>query len=203
MKVLFATTNEAKIKRYAEEIRKYGIEVLTIKDLDFKLDVDENGKDAIENAYIKAKAYYDKTGVITIGMDNNLFFENVPDEIQPGVYVRRINGKELNDEEMIEYYSNLANKFGGKIESCWVYGMVVYNGTLKKEYSWKKDKFYIINTPSTKRNPGYPLDSISILPELDKYFVDLTNEERNLNKNDTSSNDVVKFIVDSINELNI
>ena len=75
MKVLFATTNEAKIKRYADKVRKNGIEVLTIKDLDFKLDVDENGKDAIENAYIKAKAYYDKTGIITIGMDNNLFFE--------------------------------------------------------------------------------------------------------------------------------
>lgn len=203
MKVLFATTNEAKIKRYAEEIRKNGIEVLTIKDLDFKLDVDENGKDAIENAYIKAKAYYDKTGIITIGMDNNLFFENVPDEIQPGVYVRRINGKELNDEEMIEHYSKLAHKFGGKIESCWVYGMVVYNGTLKKEYSWKKDKFYIIDTPSIKRNPGYPLDSISIVPDLNKYFVDLTDEERNSNKNDTSTNKVVKFIVDSVNELNV
>lgn len=202
MKVLFATTNEAKIKRYADKVRKNGIEVLTIKDLDFKLDVDENGKDAIENAYIKAKAYYDKTGIITIGMDNNLFFENVPDEIQPGVYVRRINGKELNDEEMIEHYSKLAHKFGGKIESCWVYGMVVYNGTLKKEYSWKKDKFYIIDTPSIKRNPGYPLDSISIVPKLNKYFVDLTDEEKNSNKNDTSTNKVVKFIVDSINELN-
>ena len=203
MKVLFATTNEAKIKRYAEEVKKHGIELITIKDLEFKLDVDENGKDAIENAYIKAKAYYDKTGIITIGMDNNLFFENVPDEMQPGVYVRRINGKELNDEEMIEYYSNLAHKFGGKIESCWVYGMVVYNGTQKREYSWKKDKFYITDSPSTKRNPGYPLDSISVLPELNKYFVDLTDEERNLNKNDTSTNNVVKFIVNSINELNI
>ena len=133
---------------------------------------------------------------------NNLFFENVPDEIQPGVYVRRINGKELNDEEMIEHYSKLAQKFGGKIESCWVYGMVVYNGTLKKEYSWKKDKFYIIDTPSIKRNSGYPLDSISIVPDLNKYFVDLTDEERNSNKNDISTNKVVKFIVDSINELN-
>ena len=29
MKVLFATTNEAKIKRYADKVRKNGIEVLT------------------------------------------------------------------------------------------------------------------------------------------------------------------------------
>ena len=30
MKVLFATTNEAKIKRYADKVRKNGIEVLSL-----------------------------------------------------------------------------------------------------------------------------------------------------------------------------
>ena len=53
----------------------------------------------------KAKAYYDATNITTIGMDNNLFIEELPEEKQPGTYVRRINGKELNDEEMIEYYT--------------------------------------------------------------------------------------------------
>ena len=134
-------------------------------------------------------------------MDNCLFFENVPQNKQPGTYVRRINGKELDDEEMISHYSKLAHDFGGKIEACWVYGMVVYNGNDKKEYTWKKDKFYIVDTPSNKRNTGYPLDSISVIPELNKYFVDLSKEEVDLNKNDTGRNEVVKFIVDSVNEL--
>ena len=47
-------------------------------------------------------------------MDNNLYIEGLPDEKQPGTHVRRINGKELNDEEMIEYYSKLGNEYGGK-----------------------------------------------------------------------------------------
>lgn len=75
MKVLFATTNPAKVKKYKEELEAKGIDLITIKDLDFKLNIEENGKDAIENAYIKAKAYYDATGIPTIGMDNNLFIE--------------------------------------------------------------------------------------------------------------------------------
>ena len=75
MKVLFATTNPAKVKKYKERLEEKGIELITINDLDINLKVDENGKDAIENAYIKAKAYYDATNIITIGMDNNLFIE--------------------------------------------------------------------------------------------------------------------------------
>ena len=34
MKVLFATTNPAKIKKYADKLKEKNIEVLTIKDLD-------------------------------------------------------------------------------------------------------------------------------------------------------------------------
>ena len=36
MKVLFATTNPAKIKKYAEKLKQKNIEVLTIKDLGIK-----------------------------------------------------------------------------------------------------------------------------------------------------------------------
>ena len=37
MKLLFATTNLAKIKKYAEELKKKNIEVITIKNLDINL----------------------------------------------------------------------------------------------------------------------------------------------------------------------
>ena len=52
MKVLFATTNPAKIKKYAEKLKQKNIEVLTIKDLGINLKPEETGKNAIENAYI-------------------------------------------------------------------------------------------------------------------------------------------------------
>ena len=118
--VLFATTNPAKVGKYKKVLEEKGIELITIKDLDVKLDIDENGKDSIENAYIKAKTYYDETKIPTIGMDNNLFIEELPEEKQPGTHVRRINGKELSDEEMIEYYINLVKEYGGKLTAKWV-----------------------------------------------------------------------------------
>ena len=150
MKALFATTNPAKVKKYKEQLEKNGIDLITIKDLDFKLHVEETGKNAIENAYIKAKAYYDKTLLPTIGMDNNLYLHGVPDEKQPGTYVRRINGKELNDSEMINYYTDLVRKYGGRLDIKWVYGMVVCTNKGVSKFTWNKDNMYFIDKPCEK-----------------------------------------------------
>lgn len=198
MKVLFATTNPAKVGKYKKALEENGIELITINDLDFKLDIDENGKDAIENAYIKAKAYYDVTKMPTIGMDNCLFIEELPAEKQPGTYVRRINGKELNDDEMIEYYTNLTKEYGGKLTAKWLYGMVICHNEKTDEFSWFKDHFYFVDKACEKRTPGYPLDSISIMPEFNKYFVDLTEEEKKEYNKKDNTNDVIDFIIKTV-----
>ena len=198
MKVLFATTNPAKVGKYKEILKTKGIEIITIKDLNFKLDIEESGKNAIENAYIKEKAYFNKTKMPTIGMDNNLFIEELPSDKQPGTHVRRINGKELNDEEMIEYYTNLVKEYGTKLTAKWVYGMVICSDKGIKEYSWSKDHFYFVDKPSQKRNPGYPLDSITIVPEYNKYLVELTDEDKKTYKKKDNINDVVEFITNNI-----
>lgn len=95
MKVLFATKNPAKVKRYADKLKKHGIELITGKDIEVDIKPNENGKNAIENAFIKAKAYYDETGIISIGMDDNLYIEGIPENKQPGNYVRRVNRKRI------------------------------------------------------------------------------------------------------------
>ena len=198
MKVLFATTNLAKVRKYKEKLKENGIELITINDLDFKLDVDENGKNALENAYIKAKAYYDIAKIPTIGMDNCLFIEELQEEKQPGTHVRRINGKELKDDEMIEYYTNLVKQYGGKLTAKWVYGMVICNGKKTKEYTWSKGDFYLVSKPCKERNPGYPLDSISVMPENNKYWLELTDEEKLKSKEEDNKDKVVEFIINNI-----
>lgn len=198
MKVLFATTNPAKVEKYKKALEERGIELITIKDLDFKLNIDENGKDAIENAYIKAKAYYDATKIPSIGMDNSLFIECIPEEKQPGTHVRRVNGKELNDDEMIEYYTNLVKEYGGKLTAKWIFGMVICNSDGVETYSWTKDHFYFVDKPSEKRNHGYPLESISIVPEFNKYSVELNDEERQKYKKKENIDNVIEFITNNI-----
>ena len=198
MKILFATKNPAKVRRFAEKLKQKDIELLTINDINVDVKVEESGKTALENARLKAKAYYDATNMITIGMDDNLYIEGLPEEKQPGLYVRRVNGKELNDDEMIDHYTKLVKEYGGKLTAKWVYGMVIYDGKEAKEYSWSKSHFYLVDKPCEKRNVGYPLDSISIMPGLNKYFVELTKEDREKDKQNYNEDDVIDFIVKSV-----
>ena len=123
-KILFATGNETKAKRFSNGLQEKGIEVITLKDINTEIEVEENGKDAIENALIKARAYSKNINIPVFAMDDNLYLENVPEEKQPGMYVRRVNGKRLNDEEMIKHYTNLVKEYGtnGKLTCRWVYG---------------------------------------------------------------------------------
>ena len=193
--ILFATSNKAKVDRFKKDLLKNGIEVITLNDISINVDVEENGNSAIENALIKARAYHKETGMITIAMDDNLYLENVPLDKQPGMYVRRVNGKRLTDEEMIKHYTNLVKKYGenGKLTAKWIYGMALIKDGKEFTYTWEKGDFYLIDSPSDKIKEGYPLNSISVNKKLNKYFTDITEEDELLIQEDES--DVIEFIV--------
>ena len=197
--IIFATSNESKSKRFSRGLKEHGIEVLSLKDINIKLDVEENGSTAIENALIKARECYRLTKKPCMGMDDTLYMEGVPEEKQPGLFVRRVNGKSLTDEEALDYYTNLVKEYGkdGKINCKWIYGLAVINENGEEAtYSWSRDNFYMVSSKSDKINPGYPLNSISKYKKLDKYFTDVTLDDiKILNNNE---DDVVDFIATHI-----
>ena len=197
--ILFATGNPSKAKRFSKGLYEKGIEVITPNDIDKEVKIEENGKNAIENALIKARAYSKTVNIPVFAMDDNLYLENVPEEKQPGMYVRRVNGKRLSDDEMIEHYLKLVKEYGinGKLTCKWVYGMAVINNGKESTYAWSKEDFYMVDKPSNKINPGYPLNTISINKKLNKYFTDITDEDKEKIQEDES--DVVDFIAKMFN----
>lgn len=199
-KILFATGNKSKAKRFTKGLLEHDIKVLTLEDININIEVEENGSTAIENALIKARAYAKETSLPVFAMDDTLYIDNIPDDKQPGLFVRRVNGKKLNDEEMIEYYSNLAKEYGtnGLLTGRWIYGMALINNGHEYTYTWSKQNFYITSTPSNIINPGYPLNTISINIKLNKYFTELTEEDKLLIQEDESH--VVNFLVDSLDK---
>lgn len=196
--ILFATGNPSKAKRFSKGLYEKGIEVITPNDIDKEVKIEENGKNAIENALIKARAYSKTVNIPVFAMDDNLYLENVPEEKQPGMYVRRVNGKRLSDNEMIEHYLKLVKEYGinGKLTCKWVYGMAVINNGKESTYAWSKEDFYMVDKPSNKINPGYPLNTISINKKLNKYFTDITDEDKEKIQEDES--DVVDFIAKNV-----
>lgn len=198
-KIVFATGNPSKTKRFKKGLNENNIEILTLKDLNIELDAEENGNSAIENALIKARECYKKTNMPSMGMDDTLYLENVPEDKQPGLFVRRVNGKTLNDEEMIEHYKNLVKEYGtnGKLNCKWVYGLAVIdtNGN-EKTYTWEKDDFYMVAKESEIINAGYPLNSISKYKKIDKYFTDVTEADKEKIK--INEDHVIEFIINNI-----
>ena len=178
--ILLATKNPAKIKRYKNGLLNRGIKLLTLDDIKVNLEIQEDGQDALENALIKARNYYQETGITVMAIDDNLFLENVPMEKQPGSFVRRVNKKRLSDLEMLEYYINLVKEYGtdGKLNAYWLYGLALIKDGLEFTYTWKSVDFYLVDIKSKKIETGYPLNSISLNKKLGKYFTDLTESDK-------------------------
>lgn len=196
--ILLATKNPAKIKRYKNGLLNRGIKLLTLDDIKVNLEIQEDGQDALENALIKARNYYQETGITVMAIDDNLFLENVPMEKQPGSFVRRVNKKRLSDLEMLEYYINLVKEYGtdGKLNAYWLYGLALIKDGLEFTYTWKSADFYLVDIKSKKIETGYPLNSISLNKKLGKYFTDLTESDKLLIQE--SDDQVFDFIAKNV-----
>jgi len=112
-----------------------------------------------------------------ISCDSGLYFDELQEDEQPGLHVRRINGKELTDDEMIEYYAALAERHGGKITGR--YRNAIYF-ILDEEHHYSSmdmsiatEPFVLVTKPHEKRVEGFPLDSLSIDIGTGKYYYDL------------------------------
>lgn len=178
MNLLLATKNKAKIKYYGNQIKDRGINIVTLDDLKIDIDVEENGNNPLENSIIKAKEYARISGYITIAIDEGLFFDGVSDDLQPGTHVRRVNGKRLNDEEMIEHYISLVNKYGtdGKLKGYFLKAISLVNGDEVYSFESKSSRTFLNNT-SKKIVEGYPLSSIQFIDKYNKYKSELSPDE--------------------------
>ncbi len=181
MKLLYGTGNPAKIAAMQRRLEGLGIELIGLKDLDKPIpEIEENGTTPLENAEKKAKGYFEAFGMPVFSCDSGLYIDSLPDELQPGVHVRTVNGKYLSDEEMLAYYAGLAEKYGNLtaryrnaicliLDEGHVYGAM--------EESMASEPFIITSKPHEKRKKGFPLDSISLEIKTGKYYYDLAAEE--------------------------
>lgn len=187
MKLLYGTGNSAKLSGMKHWLEKLDIELIRLNDMKEKgfeiPEVPEEGYTPLENARQKASAYYKVFHMPVFSCDSGLYFDNVPDEIQPGVHVRTINGKCLSDEEMVDYYTGLAKKYGNLVARyknavCLVMDEEhVYEAM---EPSMESERFILTDMPhSAVRKKGFPLDSLSVDIKTNKYYYDLPENKLN------------------------
>lgn len=102
--------------------------------------------------------------------------EGLPDDEQPGVHVRKVNGKRLNDNEMVAYYAAVAKRLGGRAIARYRNAVCLVMGDSIMYEHFGEDiastAFYIVDTPHAKRVEGFPLDCLSVGIQTGKYYYD-------------------------------
>ena len=180
MKILYGTTNKAKLEVMRPVAESLGFELVGLERFGRLPVVDESGDSPLENARIKARAYFDAFAVPVFSCDSGLYFDGVADELQPKTHVRRVNGKELSDEEMTEYYAGLASKHGGRLVARYRNAICfIADGTTCfscMDDSLASEPFIITDVPHKKRVRGFPLDPLSIDIKTGKYYYDMCEE---------------------------
>ena len=175
MKILYGTTNPAKLSYMREQLSGLDIELICLKDIEGVIpEVAETGDTPLENAELKARAYYKAFGIPVFSCDSGLYFDSLP-EFSPKVHVRNINGKTLTDDEMIEYYGGLAEKYGDitaryRNAIC----LVLDEEHIYTDFSddLSGNAFLLTSVPHPKRIEGFPLDSISKYIQNGEYCYD-------------------------------
>ena len=95
-KIVFATGNEGKMQEVRLILQDLGFPVLSMKEAGVSLDIEENGTTFAENAMIKARAVWEKTGGIVLADDSGLVVDYLGGE--PGVYSARYLGEDTSYE---------------------------------------------------------------------------------------------------------
>lgn len=181
MKLLHATGNLFKYNLMKERLRVFPeIELVNPKMLNINIDVLEDGTTAEENSIKKAEAYYKASNIPTIAEDTGLYIDKFSDDEQPGLFVKRVNHQEgLSDSEILEYYVDKLNEYGGSSKAHYFTGVaIVDNEGITHSKLINETEFLLTSKKCDKKNnEGGVLGCISYDINADKYFTERTIEE--------------------------
>lgn len=178
IKILLATNNRGKLNEMAQIVKEEGfdekIKFITPKDIKLDLDVDETGSTFFENAYLKAKAFGQKSGLPTIADDSGLVVNALNGK--PGIYSARW-GK--TDKERIDkVLKALEGVPYQNRQAAFVAVMVFYHPqTLITIKTVGKMEGFIAQKPIGQNGFGY--DPIMFIPSFNKTVAQLTPNQKN------------------------
>ncbi|MCL1858697.1 MAG: RdgB/HAM1 family non-canonical purine NTP pyrophosphatase [Oscillospiraceae bacterium] len=182
-KIVFASNNANKIKEMNylinKNLSKFEINLLSVNDVGFTDEIIENGTTFEENAAIKARAVFEKTGMICFGDDSGLCVDYLNGA--PGIYSSRyasVAGKKVSNHEQIEkLLSELKNVPDDKRTAhfyCAIYCVINKNTSFC--VSGKCEGF--IMREKTGEN-GFGYDPVFYYPPEKKTFAQLSETEKN------------------------
>lgn len=172
MEIILASTNKGKIKELKSMLEKYDINILSLKDIDYKNEIEENGTTFEENAIIKAKTISEYTNKIVISDDSGIEIRALNNE--PGIYSARYSG--LGDVENNNLVlKNMADKTDMYAQYVAVICLYFPNGTYKTYRGVCPGEI----TLNPRGENGFGYDPLFYLPAYNKTMAELDMDEKN------------------------
>lgn len=175
-KVIFATSNEGKMKEVRSILEDLGMEVLSMKEAGIQVKVVEDGSTFEENAVIKAAEIAKKCGEIVLADDSGLEVDYLNKE--PGIYSARYMGEDtsykIKNQNLIDRLEGVEDekrtaRFVCAIAAAFPDGTVeVTRGTIEGRIGYEE-----------KGDNGFGYDPIFYVPEYGCTTAELTLEQKN------------------------
>lgn len=192
MKILLGTNNLHKLKEFNEIFKEENIdiELLSLKDMDFKVDEPvEDGSSFYENAVIKAKYFYEKYQIPCISDDSGIVVDVL--EGKPGIYSARyasffgLESNAVNNRHcLIEQMKGQTNR-----HAHFECTLVFYDGKNIISSTGKMEG--LIGYEDLGEN-GFGYDPLFILPQYNKSVGEI--DEKIKNKLSHRYNAIINFI---------
>lgn len=175
-KLIFATTNEGKMKEIRMILGDLDYEIVSLKDIHFQGEIIEDGKTFEENAMIKAKTIMEMTGEIVLADDSGLEVDYL--DKAPGIYSARFLGEDTSYDVKNQYIidqlkdakeEERSARFVCAIACAFPSGMIkTTRGTIEGRIGYD-----IVG------ENGFGYDPIFYLPEYDRTTAQLLAEQKN------------------------
>jgi len=175
-KIVFATGNKGKMREIREILKDLGMEILSMKEAGASLDIVEDGATFGENAEIKARAVWKRTGGIVLADDSGLVVDCLNGE--PGILSARYMGEdtsyEIKNQNILD---RAAHAKGGDRSARFVCNIaaVLPDGTVL--HTEESMEGLLADQPAGKEGFGY--DPILYIPEFGVTSAQLTMEQKN------------------------
>lgn len=173
--IVLASNNQGKIKEFREILKDF--EIVTMKEIGFFEEIEENGNSFYENALIKAKTVSEKLNLDVIADDSGLMVDALNGD--PGIFSARYSGIHGNDEQNRKLLlKNLSNVTDFSERTAHFHCSIVLYKTNKEIVCGNGDTFGRILF-NEQGNNGFGYDSLFFSDDLKKSFGEASNEEKN------------------------
>lgn len=175
-RIIFATSNEGKMKEIRRIMEDSGYEVVSLKEAGVQADIEENGSTFEENAVIKASEIAKLTGEMVLADDSGLEVDYL--DKAPGIYSARFLGEDTDYTIKNNY---IINKLAGvPVERrtarfvCAIALAMPDGRTVTRRGTIEGYIGYEIRGEN-----GFGYDPIFMVPEYDKTTAELSMDEKN------------------------